>query len=179
MQFVPTELSGAFLIHPRVFSDERGFFMETYHADKFAEAGINLPFRQDNHSRSSHGTLRGLHYQVGQPQGKLVRVVQGEVWDVAVDLRRSSPTFGKWCGWHLSAANKQMVYIPPQFAHGFCVLSETAEFVYKCTDTYAPAQERCIVWNDPTLAIPWPVQNPLVSPRDSAGIAFTAAPYFD
>ena len=179
MRFVPAELPGVFVIEPRVFEDDRGFFMETFHEGKFADAGITAKFVQDNHSKSVRGTLRGLHYQVNRPQGKLVRAVQGEVFDVAVDLRKSSPTFGKWCGWHLSEQNKRMVYVPPEFAHGFCVLSETAEFVYKCTDLYSPADERCILWNDAELAIDWPIAAPLLSPKDLQGRTFQMADYFD
>lgn len=178
MNFIPAELPGVFVIEPRVFADDRGFFMETYHQQKFADAGITASFIQDNHSKSKRGTLRGLHYQIGRPQGKLVRVVQGAVWDVAVDLRKSSPTFGKWCGWSLSAENKRMVYVPPEFAHGFCVVSETAEFVYKCTNLYSPADERCILWNDSTLSIPWPISEPTMSPKDLQGKRFVDAEYF-
>lgn len=178
MKFTPAKLPGVFLIEPRVFADERGFFMETYHQQKFADAGITGTFLQDNHSKSVRGTLRGLHYQVNRPQGKLVRVVQGEVWDVAVDLRKSSPTFGQWCAFTLNAENKHMVYVPPQFAHGFCVVSETAEFVYKCTDMYSPADERCILWNDSQLAIPWPIKEPILSPKDLQGRRFADADYF-
>lgn len=167
MTFHPTPLAGVVLVEPRVFGDSRGFFMETYRADRFKEGGIDLPFVQDNHSRSLGNTLRGLHYQIEHPQGKLVRVVAGEVFDVAVDLRKGSPTFARWHGERLSADNRLQMYIPPGFAHGFCVLSEAAEVIYKCTDTYAPQGERAIRWNDPELAIDWPVANPLLSAKDA------------
>ncbi len=172
MQFKPLAIPEVVLIEPTVFGDERGFFMETWNARVFAEAGLDLTFVQDNHSKSRQGILRGLHYQIQQPQGKLVRVTQGEVYDVAVDLRQSSPTFGHWVGARLSADNKHMVWVPPGFAHGFYVLSDTAEFLYKCTDFYAPAHERCIRWDDATLAIDWPLVNgqpPSLSAKDQAG----------
>ena len=152
--------------------------METWRADKFAMAGIDLSFVQDNQSRSSCGVLRGLHYQIRQPQGKLARVISGEVFDVAVDLRKSSPTFGQWVGEILSAANKKMLWVPPGFAHGFYVLSETAEFLYKCTDYYAPEHERCVRWDDPDLAIDWPLAKsmaPQLSAKDLAGVPFAKA----
>src|SRR3546814_4413272 len=160
------------LIEPAVFPDARGFFLESWNARRFAEAGIDAAFVQDNHSRSVRGTLRGLHYQIERTQGKLVRVTQGEVFDVAVDIRRSSPTFGRWVGARLSAANKAMLWVPPGFAHGFCVLSEAAGFLYKCTDFYAAQHERSIRWDDPDIGIDWPLQAgvaPSVSPRDAAG----------
>jgi dTDP-4-dehydrorhamnose 3,5-epimerase len=166
--FHPTPLNGVVLIEPRVFEDARGFFMETYRADRFKEGGIDLPFVQDNHSRSLKGTLRGLHYQIERPQGKLLRVVSGEIFDVAVDLRKGSPTFAQWHGERLSSGNRLQLYIPPGFAHGFCVLSDTAEIVYKCTDVYSPGGERAIRWNDPELGIEWPVAEPLLSPKDAA-----------
>jgi dTDP-4-dehydrorhamnose 3,5-epimerase len=166
--FHPTPLNGVVLIEPRVFEDARGFFMETYRADRFKEGGIDLPFVQDNHSRSCKGTLRGLHYQIEHPQGKLLRVVSGEIFDVAVDLRRGSPTFTRWHGERLSSDNRLQLYIPPGFAHGFCVLSDSAEIVYKCTDVYSPGGERAIRWNDPELAIGWPVAEPLLSSKDAA-----------
>ncbi len=169
MQISETRLRGMYLIEPRVFADERGFFMETYHQAKFADGGITLPFVQDNHSRSCRGTLRGLHYQIQHPQGKLVRVVQGEVYDVGVDLRRDSPTFGLWIGEYLSAENKRQLYVPPGFAHGFCVVSETAEVTYKCTDLYHPEHERSLLWNDPQLDIDWPIEEPILSAKDAAG----------
>jgi dTDP-4-dehydrorhamnose 3,5-epimerase len=169
MKFTPTAIKDVALIEPQVFGDRRGFFMETWRADKFAAAGIDLPFVQDNHSSSGRGILRGLHYQVKRPQGKLVRVISGEVYDVAVDIRRDSPTFGKWVGVALSAANRLMLWVPPGFAHGFYVMSEQAEFVYKCTEFYAPEYERGIRWNDPELAIIWPIAAgaaPVLSAKD-------------
>lgn len=156
MQLLKTSIPDVRLLEPVVHGDERGFFLETYRKEVFAEAGVDVEFVQDNHSRSSRGVLRGLHYQLEQPQGKLVRVVQGEVFDVAVDLRRSSPTFGQWEGQILSADNKRALWVPPGFAHGFLVLSEYAEVTYKCTTYYAPGHERSLFWNDPALNIPWP-----------------------
>jgi len=177
MRFLPTEISEVLLIEPQVFGDSRGFFMETWHAVKFAAAGLDLEFVQDNHSKSVQGTLRGLHYQIEKPQGKLVRVISGEVFDVAVDLRKSSPTFGRWIGDILSAENKKILWVPPGFGHGFYVLSPEAEFVYKCTELYAPEHERCIRWDDPELGIAWPLlaQAPLLSAKDLAGISLAAA----
>ena len=165
------------LIEPQVFGDSRGFFMETWHAEKFAAAGLDCNFVQDNHSKSVQGTLRGLHYQIRKPQGKLVRVISGEVFDVAVDLRKSSPFFGRWVGEILSAENKKMLWVPPGFGHGFYVLSSEAEFVYKCTELYAPEDERCIRWDDPELAIAWPLlgQPPLLSAKDLAGVSLAEA----
>jgi dTDP-4-dehydrorhamnose 3,5-epimerase len=157
MQFQPTTIPDIILITPKVFGDERGFFMETYQTRLFAEAGIQAQFVQDNHSRSKQGVLRGLHYQLRQTQGKLVRVVMGEIFDVAVDIRRSSPTFGKWVAVHLSAENRQQLWVPPGFAHGFYVLSEWAEVLYKTTDFYSPQWERGILWNDPAIGIDWPL----------------------
>ena len=157
-KFIKTEIEGVILIEPKVFTDPRGFFMETWEKRKFAQVGIREDFVQDNHSKSVRGTLRGLHYQIRQPQGKLVQVIVGEVFDVAVDIRKSSPTFGQWVGLHLSAENKHQLWIPPGFAHGFYVLTETAEFTYKCTDYYTPEYERTILWNDKDLAINWPVK---------------------
>jgi len=168
VKFHPTPLAGVVRIEPTVFTDPRGFFMETYHAPKFAAGGIAAAFVQDNHSRSVRGTLRGLHFQVGRPQGKLVRVVAGEVFDVAVDIRRGSPTFGRWHGVNLSEENRLQLYIPPGFAHGFCVVSDTADVIYKCTDVYSPQGERTIRWDDPALAIAWPVPEPLLSEKDAA-----------
>jgi dTDP-4-dehydrorhamnose 3,5-epimerase len=171
MRFVETSLPGVIRIKPRIFSDERGFFMETWQSRQFRDAGIDAEFVQDNFSQSSRGTLRGLHYQVRQPQGKLVRVVSGEVFDVAVDLRRSSENFGRWVGEVLSAENKHQLWIPPGFAHGFLVLSETAAFEYKCTDFYAPDAERAIRWDDPQLGIEWPLpagEQPVLSAKDAA-----------
>ena len=163
------------LLEPRVFGDERGFFLESFNQRDFSElAGLHVNFVQDNHSRSTRHVLRGLHFQATQPQGKLVRVTAGEVFDVAVDIRRNSPTFGKWAGEILSAANKRQLWIPPGLAHGFLVLSETADFLYKTTDYYAPENERCIAWNDPTLGIDWPLGGvmPQLSSKDAAGAAF-------
>lgn len=180
MQTVGTDLPGVILLEPQVFGDQRGFFFESFNARRFAEAtGLQREFVQDNHSRSAKGVLRGLHYQVQQAQGKLVRVTAGEVYDVVVDLRRSSPTFGRWNGVYLSAENKRQLWVPEGFAHGFVVLSEFAEFLYKTTDYYAPEHERCIHWNDPTLAIDWPLDGaPQLSAKDQAGLSFTDAPVF-
>ncbi|MCK9187998.1 dTDP-4-dehydrorhamnose 3,5-epimerase [Acidithiobacillus sp.] len=162
------------LITPRVFGDARGFFMESWNRRAFAAAGLDLDFVQDNHSRSQQGVLRGLHYQIRQPQGKLVRVVAGAVFDVAVDMRRSSPYFGQWAGATLSAENQQMLWVPPGFAHGFYVLSESADFLYKTTEFYAPEAERCVIWNDPDIAIDWPLLDnkpPLLASKDAAGLS--------
>ena len=162
-QAIPTALPGVLILEPKVFGDSRGFFFESFNAHDFAKVtGLDVTFVQDNHSRSAQGVLRGLHYQIQQAQGKLVRVTEGEVFDVAVDIRRSSPHFGQWVGVHLSADNKRQVWVPPGFAHGFAVLSASAEFLYKTTDYYAPEHERCIAWNDPDLAIAWPLQAPPV-----------------
>ncbi len=180
MNVIPTELPDVLLLEPRVFGDERGFFFESFNARAFAEAtGVTREFVQDNHSRSVRGVLRGLHYQISQPQGKLVRVVAGEVFDVAVDLRRGSPTFGRWAGVNLSAENKRMMWVPEGFAHGFLVLSESAEFLYKTTDYYAPEHERCIRWDDPQLAIGWPLQEaPQLSAKDRSGVVLAEAELF-
>ncbi len=168
MRILETELPGVVIVEPRVFEDARGFFFESYHARRFAEAGIPAVFVQDNHSCSSRGTLRGLHYQLRQPQAKLCRVVRGEVLDVAVDIRRGSPTFGRSVTTVLSAENRRQLFVPRGFAHGFVVLSETAEFLYKCDDFYAPGDERGIAWNDPALAIDWGWDGvPLLSPKDA------------
>jgi dTDP-4-dehydrorhamnose 3,5-epimerase len=167
VRVVDTDLPGVLLIEPAVHVDGRGFFLETYHADRYRAAGIPGPFVQDNHSRSAAGTLRGLHLQLARPQGKLVRVIEGEIYDVAVDVRRGSPTFARFFGIALTAANFRQCYIPPGFAHGFCVLSETAQVEYKCTDLYDPASEIGIAWNDPAIAIPWPIAKPVLSPRDA------------
>ncbi|MGH8397245.1 MAG: dTDP-4-dehydrorhamnose 3,5-epimerase [Gammaproteobacteria bacterium] len=172
MEFLPSRIAEVVLIKPRVFADSRGFFMETWEADKFAQAGYPMHFVQDNHSRSVSGTLRGLHYQIQHPQGKLVRVVAGEIFDVAVDMRKHSATFGKWVGEHLSAENKQQMWIPPGFAHGFLVTSDLAEVVYKCTDSYFPQHERTLVWDDPDINIRWPLargQMPILSDKDRVG----------
>jgi dTDP-4-dehydrorhamnose 3,5-epimerase len=179
MQLIPTRIPDVLILEPKVFGDHRGFFLETYRREVFEAAGIP-DFVQDNHSKSGQGVLRGLHYQIQQPQGKLVRVVQGVVFDVAVDLRRSSPTFGQWVGEVLSADNKRALYVPPGFAHGFYVMSETAEFTYKCTTYYAPQHERCLHWNDPALAIAWPLvgAEPLLSDKDSRGLLLATAETF-
>jgi dTDP-4-dehydrorhamnose 3,5-epimerase len=168
MKVIETSIRGCVIIEPTVFGDERGFFLETFHAARYAEsAGINLPFVQDNHSRSSKGVLRGLHFQKNKPQGKLVRVVRGEVYDVAVDIRANSKTFGKWEAVILSEHNKLQFWVPPGFAHGFVVLSDIADFEYKCTDFYDSTDEGSILWSDPDLGIQWPVQNPIVSAKDA------------
>jgi len=178
MKAIPTALPEVLIIEPRVFGDARGFFFESYNARKFTEAtGLTPHFVQDNHSRSAQHVLRGLHYQLRQAQDKLVRVVAGAVYDVAVDVRKSSPTFGQWVGVELSAENKRMLWVPGGFAHGFVVLSEYAEFLYKTTDYWAPEHERCIVWNDPELDIAWPLEGvqPLVSGKDAQGLSFRNA----
>lgn len=181
MQTIATPLDGVLILEPKVFGDSRGFFFESFNARQFDEAtGCHTGFVQDNHSRSSRGVLRGLHYQIRQPQGKLVRVVAGEVFDVAVDLRRSSPTFGQWYGHRLSAENKLQLWIPAGFGHGFLVLSDTADFLYKTTDFWAPEHERCIAWNDADLAIDWPLEGiePCVSAKDALGTTFANAEVF-
>lgn len=181
MKITETKIPAVKLIEPKVFGDERGFFMETWNEKAFREAGINATFVQDNHSRSVKNTLRGLHYQIKQPQGKLVRVTRGEVFDVAVDLRTNSPTFGQWVGEYLSEENNRMLWVPPGFAHGFLVTSDTADFQYKCTDFYAPNYERSIHWADQSLMITWPIDTesePLVSEKDRTGVAFSAAEYY-
>jgi dTDP-4-dehydrorhamnose 3,5-epimerase len=175
MQFIPTELPGVVIVEPKVFEDERGFFMESFHKAKFAAAGIDVEFVQDNHSRSLQGVLRGLHYQLRHPQGKLVRVIRGRVFDVAVDMRRSAPTFGRWVGCELTESNKKQVYIPPGFAHGFCVTSDAAEVVYKCTAIYRPEDERTLLWNDAALGIHWPVASPTISAKDARGVRLADA----
>jgi dTDP-4-dehydrorhamnose 3,5-epimerase len=162
------EIPGAILIEPDVFRDQRGLFLETYHQERYADAGIPGPFVQDNYSQSVRGTLRGLHFQEPHAQGKLVMVMEGAVYDVLVDVRKGSPTFGRWYGTELSADNRRQLYIPPGCAHGFCVTSERASFLYKCTDFYAPKDERGILWNDPALGIAWPVTTPILSPKDQA-----------
>jgi dTDP-4-dehydrorhamnose 3,5-epimerase len=172
----PTALPDVLLIEPRVFSDERGFFFESWNRRAFADAGVDATFVQDNHSRSLRGVLRGLHYQIEHAQGKLVRVCEGEVFDVAVDIRRSSPSFGRWVGIHMSAQNRRMLWIPPGFAHGFLVLSEAAEFLYKTTDYWYPEHERTLLWNDAALAIDWPLAGaPRLAPKDVAGRPLAAA----
>lgn len=166
MRFLETELKGVILISPDAYEDARGVFFELYHAKTYQDAGIRERFVQDNFSRSVRGVLRGLHYQLKQPQGKLVSVLEGSVFDVVADIRKGSPTFGKWTAIDLSAENKLQLYIPPGFAHGFCATSGSASVLYKCTQFYAPADERGIIWNDPTLAIRWPIRDPLLSTKD-------------
>ncbi len=177
MRVIPTPLKDCYIIDPVVYGDSRGFFFESFNQRKFNElVGANVNFVQDNHSKSVRGVLRGLHYQMDRPQGKLVRVAVGEVFDVAVDIRKSSPTFGKWHGEYLSAENKKQFWIPPGFAHGFIVLSESADFLYKTTDFYDPSSERCIIWNDSTLDIGWPYEvEPCLSKKDLNGLCFEQA----
>ncbi|MGK2953039.1 MAG: dTDP-4-dehydrorhamnose 3,5-epimerase [Thiobacillus sp.] len=179
MEVIATQHPEVLLLRPKVFGDARGFFFESYNRKTFAELGIDVEFVQDNHSRSAKGVLRGLHYQIQQPQGKLVRVAAGEVFDVAVDLRRSSPYFGRVATMHLSAETHDMAWIPPGFAHGFQVLSDAAEFLYKTTDYYAPQFERCLRWNDPALNIAWPLDSePLLSAKDQAGLLLAECEVF-
>ncbi|MFM2318180.1 MAG: glucose-phosphate thymidylyltransferase RfbA [Pseudomonadota bacterium] len=181
MNIIPTPIPDVLIIEPKVFGDERGFFMETWNQQTFAKAGLDFNFVQDNHSRSRQGILRGLHYQIQNPQGKLVRVTQGCVYDVAVDLRRSSPSFGQWTAVELSAENHRLFWVPPGFAHGFYVMSEFADFQYKCTQLYAPEYERCVRWNDPDLNIPWPLvqgERPQLSAKDAIGASLTEAEVF-
>jgi dTDP-4-dehydrorhamnose 3,5-epimerase len=181
MIYTQLNIPDVVLIEPKVFGDHRGFFMETFRDDEFKKRIAPVTFVQDNHSKSSRGILRGLHYQIKHPQGKLVRVISGEVFDVAVDLRRSSPFFGRWTGTILSAENKKMLWVPPGFAHGFYVLSPEAEFTYKCTDYYAPDHERSVLWNDPDISIDWPVIpgiSPVLSQKDSQGMPLANAEVF-
>ena len=180
MNLIKTEIPDVVIIEPKVFGDDRGFFYESWNARTFASLGLDVSFVQDNHSKSQRGVLRGLHYQIKQPQGKLVRVVAGEVFDVAVDMRRSSPTFGKWVGFTLSAENKRMAWIPPGFAHGFCTTSESAEFLYKTTDYYAPEYERSLLWSDPAIGIAWPLggMEPQLAAKDRAGVLLKDAELF-
>jgi len=180
MKVIPTDLPDVLLLEPAVYGDERGFFFESYNERAFEQAtGIKPRFVQDNHSRSARNVLRGLHYQVSQTQGKLVRVTAGEVFDVSVDLRKSSPNFGRWTGARLSAENKRMLWIPEGFAHGFLVLSESADFLYKTTDFYAPQHERCLLWNDPAIGIEWPLSGePILAAKDRAGVLLQAAEVF-
>ena len=184
MNAQPTAIEGVFVLEPKVFGDARGFFMESYNRRAFREAtGLDIDFVQDNHSRSRKGVLRGLHYQIQQPQGKLVRVTSGAVFDVAVDIRRGSPTFGRWVGVELSADNHRQLWVPPGMAHGFVVLSDSADFLYKTTDYYAPQFERSIAWNDPTIGIDWPlaahgITEPLLSDKDRAGLPLAQAEVF-
>lgn len=177
---VPTTIADVLILEPKVFGDERGFFFESFNERSWREhTGLDVRFVQHNHSKSASGVVRGLHYQIQQPQGKLVRVISGEVFDVAVDIRKSSPTFGRWFGTLLSAENKKQMWVPPGFAHGFCVTSATAEFLYLTTDYWAPEHERCIAWNDPELAIHWPLAaEPNVSAKDREGRAFREADLF-
>jgi dTDP-4-dehydrorhamnose 3,5-epimerase len=181
MKIIPTAIPAVLLIQPQVFQDERGFFFEAYNSQKFTDKlGIKVNFVQDNHSLSKQNVLRGLHYQLIQPQGKLVRVVLGTIFDVAIDITKSSPTFGQWVGYELSAENKYQLWIPPGFAHGFLVLSDTAEVIYKTTDYYTPQGDRTIIWNDPDLAIDWPLKTkPILSAKDSNGQLFKSAELFD
>jgi dTDP-4-dehydrorhamnose 3,5-epimerase len=184
VKITETALPEVLILEPRVFGDERGFFMESWNAAAFKEAtGVELPFVQDNHSRSAHGVLRGLHYQIRQPQGKLVRVTSGRVFDVAVDMRKSSPRCGQWAGVELSGENKRQLWVPPGFAHGFVVLSESADFLYKTTDYYAPAHERALVWNDAHVAVQWPLHElrgvPQLSAKDDAAPHWDRAEFFD
>jgi len=176
MKVVPSALPDVLIVEPRVFGDERGFFFESYNRRALAEAGLDAEFVQDNHSRSLRGVLRGLHYQVERAQGKLVRVIDGEVFDVAVDIRKSSPTFGRWMGISLSAQNKRMLWIPPGFAHGFLVVSESADFLYKTTDYWYPEHERSLLWNDPAIGIEWPLGGPpMLAAKDIAGRPLASA----
>ncbi|MCG6155634.1 dTDP-4-dehydrorhamnose 3,5-epimerase [Rubinisphaera margarita] len=180
MKIVPTPLEGCVVVEPDVFGDSRGFFMETYRKPRYAEVGLDLEFVQDNYSRSRQGTLRGLHYQLSQPQGKLVQVVQGSVYDVAVDLRKWSPTFGQWFAAELTEDNHRQLYMPPGFAHGFYVQSETADFFYKCTEIYNPVDERVLLWDDSDLKIDWPLQRaPILSEKDRGGTSFSQADIYE
>lgn len=181
MKAIPTAIPDVLILEPRVFGDARGFFLESFNARAFREAtGLDEQFVQDNHSRSARGVLRGLHYQIRQPQGKLVRVVRGAVFDVAVDLRRRSPSFGRWVGVELSEDNHRQLWIPPGFAHGFVVLSELADFLYKTTDYYAPEHERCLAWNDPTVGVAWPLADaPQLSAKDREGKSLAACEVFE
>ena len=180
MQAIPTAIPDVLILEPKVFGDARGFFFESYNARTFAQAtGLDVNFVQDNHSRSARGVLRGLHYQLKQPQGKLVRVVRGSVFDVAVDVRKSSPTFGRWVGVELSESNQRQMWVPAGFAHGFLVTSESADFLYKTTDYYAPEHERCIAWDDPAIGIQWPLTSePQLSAKDKAGVSLAQAETF-
>ena len=181
MNIIQTTLPGVLLIEPKVFGDERGFFFESFNALAFAQAtGVTAPFVQDNHSHSGKGVLRGLHYQIEQAQGKLVRAVTGEVYDAVVDLRRSSPTFGRCEGFVLSAQNKRMLWVPPGFGHGYYVMSESTDFLYKTTDYYAPQHERCVLWNDPAVGVPWPLSGgePILSGKAKLGLRLVGAPVY-
>jgi dTDP-4-dehydrorhamnose 3,5-epimerase len=180
LKIIPTLIPDVLIIEPRVFQDERGFFLESYQKKQFQAAGIDVDFVQDNHSKSCHGTLRGLHYQTQQPQGKLVRAIAGEIFDVVVDIRKHSPTFGQWVGDYLSAENKRMLWVPAGFAHGFFVTSQEAEVLYKASDYYAPQWERSILWNDPAIGIPWPIKDeqPILSAKDAQGKLLREAELF-
>ncbi len=178
MNVIATDIPDVKLIEPKVFGDDRGFFLESWNANAFAQAGLDLNFVQDNHSRSARGVLRGLHYQAVRPQGKLVRVIAGSAFDVAVDIRRASATFGQWVGVELSAANKRMLWVPPGFAHGFVSLEDGTDFLYKCTDYYAPEHERSLLWSDPALGIPWPlggIGEPILSAKDARAVPLALA----
>ncbi len=181
MRIIPTEIEGPLILEPRIFGDDRGYFMESWNADTFRDAGLDLTFVQDNHSRSARGVLRGLHFQNPNPQGKLVRAVRGRVWDVAIDLRRSSPTFGRWIGVELSATNKRMFWVPPGFAHGFVSLEDDTDFLYKCTEYYQPANEHSLLWSDPELGISWPIDgmDVQISAKDAVGVPFSDILPFD
>lgn len=182
MQIIDTALDSVKIIEPKVFGDDRGFFLESWNKQLFEDHGLPSHFVQDNHSRSSQGVLRGLHYQLKNPQGKLVRVTSGEVFDVAVDMRKSSAQFGQWVGVLLSESNKRQLWVPPGFAHGFYVVSESADFQYKCTDYYAPEHERSLMWNDPTVAVEWPIidnSEPLLATKDAAGLPLDQCDTFD
>jgi len=181
MNIIKTKIPDVLVIEPKIFGDDRGFFFESFNQKEFQDkTGLNCKFVQDNHSRSEKNVLRGLHHQIQQPQGKLVRVVEGEVFDVAVDIRKNSDTFGHWVGEHLSAENKKMLWVPAGFAHGFVVLSDTAQFLYKTTDYYAPEYERCIIWNDPQINIHWPIKSePLLSSKDKSGTRLDTAEVFE
>ena len=174
MKVIETSLRDCVIIEPKVFGDERGFFLETFQAKRYSDIGIDLPFVQDNYSRSRKGVLRGMHFQKTKPQGKLVSVVKGEVFDVAIDIRQESPTYGKWEGVVLSEENKHQLWVPPGFAHGFLVLSDTADFVYKCTDYYDPSDEGSILWNDSEVNIDWPIKNPTLSEKDKIAPSFAS-----
>lgn len=179
MNVLTTDIPGVLIFEPRVFKDSRGFFLETFHKQRYRDAGIQHEFVQDNLSESAYGTVRGLHYQIQHPQGKLCSVLRGEVFDVAVDLRKRSPTFGRWTAVRLTEKNRRQVYIPPGMAHGFCVLSDLVVFAYKCTDFYHPESERTILWNDEQLAIDWPIRRPSLSEKDRQGVPFAKAPCYD
>lgn len=181
MKIIATAIPDVLILEPQVYGDARGFFLETWNAKTFAELGLDLHFVQDNHSRSRQGILRGMHYQIKRPQGKLVRVTHGKVFDVAVDLRQASPTFGQWAGAELSEENHRMLWVPPGFAHGFYVLSESADFLYKCTDFYMPEYDRSLRWDDPTVGIEWPLVNgavPMISAKDETGKSWQEADKF-